>query len=190
MSILDNLALLKPQLSEMEVSSVTASIAIRSKYIGKVAITDRKDIATNTIQTTTKVKALLANAKQVKAITPLCIGVSTMAVSLSLLIPTIIKALNIVNSIQLVMELYLACPLFSILAVAASNRTITIGVQCFSKFDLVGRIWLSSLEQIQTRWIDGGPLPGVFLPNPIVGSMMGGQCIVVMVLAAAKSMYF
>jgi len=125
-----------------------------------VAVADGKEIAANTIQCAAEAEALLANAERVKAITPLCVGVGATAASLSLLAPTIIEALNIGNSVQFVTELYLFCPLVSVLAAAVANlaleetrgfatRAINIGVRRFAKSGLVGRTWLSSSEQVQ-----------------------------------------
>mmetsp|Transcript_4233 Transcript_4233/g.9575 ORF Transcript_4233/g.9575 Transcript_4233/m.9575 type:complete len:240 (-) Transcript_4233:475-1194(-) len=144
----------------IETVPVTASITIGSEYIGKVAVADGKEIAANTIQCAAEAEALLANAERVKAITPLCVGAGATAASLSLLAPTIIEALNIGNSVQFVTELYLFCPLVSVLAAAVANlaleetrgfatRAINIGVRRFAKSGLVERKWLSSSEQVQ-----------------------------------------
>lgn len=178
MALLDNLASSQPQLSSTEVglllgavlasgmgpiffpgtsvtevlapaaAAFTASITIGSEYIGRVAVADGKEIAANTIQCAAEAEAFLANAERVKAITPLCVGLGATAASLTLLTPTIIEALHIGNSVIMITELYLLCPLVSVLAAAVSNlaleetkgfcsRAINVGVRRFSKSGMV-----------------------------------------------------
>lgn len=240
MALLDNLASLRPQLSGTEVglllgavvasgigpiafpgTSVTevlapaaaafsASITIGSEYIGRVAVADGKEIAANSIQCAAEAEALLANAERVKAITPLCVGVCATCASFALLTPTLVDALNIGNSVVLMTELYLLCPLVSVLSAAVanlaleetrgfSNRAINVGVRRFSKSGSVGRTWLSTSEQVRKnsqgkteRWWS---FAGSVLPAPVLGSVLGGpslstKCIVVAALAAAQSAYF
>jgi len=240
MALLDNLASLKPQLSGTEVglllgavlasgigpilfpgtsvtevlapaaAAFTASITIGSEYIGRVAVADGKEIAANSIQCAAEGEAFLANAERVKAITPLCVGVGATCASFALLTPTIIDAINIGNSAIMITELYLLCPLISVLAAAVSNlaleetkgfasKAVNVGVRRFSKSGMVGRTWLSSSEQVQKtskaktdRWWS---FAGSVLPAPIIGSILGGpslsaKCIVVAALAAAQSAYF
>lgn len=157
-----------------------------------------------------QIQAFLANAERVKAITPLCVGVGATCASLTLLTPTIIDALQVGNSVIMITELYLLCPLVSVLAAAVANlaleetrgfcqRAINVGVRRFSKSGMVGRTWLSTSEQVQRnsksktdRWWS---FAGSVLPAPIIGSIVGGpslsaKCIVVAALAAAQSAYF
>jgi hypothetical protein len=146
----------------------------------------------------------------VKAITPLCVGVGATCASFALLTPTIVDALNVGNSVIMITELYLLCPLVSVLAAAVANlaleetrgfatRAINVGVRRFSKRSAVGRTWLSSVEMTQRlsrsktdRWWS---FAGSVLPAPIIGSVVGGpslsaKCIIVAALAAAQSAYF
>ncbi|KAL3778758.1 hypothetical protein ACHAWO_011412 [Cyclotella atomus] len=239
MTILDNLASLQPQLSLPEVglllgavtasgigpivfpgtsvtevlapaaAAFTASITIGSEYIGRVAVADGKEIAANAIQCAAEAEAFLANAERVKAITPLCVGLGATCASFALLTPTLVEVLNL-NSVQLITQLYIFCPLVAILSAAVANlaleetrdysyRAINVGVRRFSKGGDVGRTWLSSAEQIQRnsrtktdRWWS---FAGSVLPAPIIGSIFGppalsAKCIVVAALAAAQSAYF
>lgn len=154
MAILDNLASLQPQLSGTEVglllgaiaasgvgpiffpgtsvtevlapaaAAFTAAITIGSEYIGRVAVADGKEIAANTIQCAAEAEAFLANAERVKAITPLCVGVGATCASFALLTPTIVDALNVGNSVIMITELYLLCPLVSVLAAAVANLAL------------------------------------------------------------------
>jgi hypothetical protein len=107
-------------------------------------------------------------------------------------------------------ELYLLCPLVSVLAAAVANlaleetrefagRAINVGVRRFAKSGNVGRTWMSTSEQIvkgsklkTDRWWS---FAWSVLPAPIIGSIVGGpnlstKCIVVAALAAAQSAYF
>jgi hypothetical protein len=107
----------------------------------------------------------------------------------------------------MITELYLLCPLVSVLAAAVANlaleetrgfatRAINVGVRRFSKRSAVGRTWLSSVEMTQRlsrsktdRWWS---FAGSVLPAPIIGSVVGGpslsaKCIIVAALAAAQS---
>jgi hypothetical protein len=191
-------------------AAFTAAITIGSEYIGRVAVADGKEIAANTIQCAAEAEAFLANAERVKAITPLCVGVGATCASFALLTPTIVDALQVGNSVILITELYLLCPLISVLAAAVANlaleetrgfatRAINVGVRRFSKRSAVGRTWLSSVEMTQRvsrsktdRWWS---FAGSVLPAPIIGSFVGGpslsaKCIIVAALAAAQSAYF
>ena len=173
-------------------------------------IPHRGRIAANTIQCAAEAEAFLANAERVKAITPLCVGVGATCASFALLTPTIVDALNVGNSVIMITELYLLCPLVSVLAAAVANlaleetrgfatRAINVGVRRFSKRSAVGRTWLSSVEMTQRlsrsktdRWWS---FAGSVLPAPIIGSVVGGpslsaKCIIVAALAAAQSAYF
>ncbi|KAL7448140.1 hypothetical protein ACHAWC_000952, partial [Mediolabrus comicus] len=191
-------------------AAFTASITIGSEYLGRVAVADGKEIAANTIQCAAEAEALLANAERVKAITPLCVGVGATCASFALLTPTIVEAFRLAGSVQLMTELYLLCPLVSVLAAAVANlaleetrefagRAINVGVRRFAKSGSVGKTWMSTSEQIQkgsklktTRWWS---FAFSVLPAPIIGSVVGGpnlstKCIIVAALAAAQSAYF
>lgn len=191
-------------------AAFTASITIGSEYLGRVAVADGKEIAANTIQCAAEAEALLASAERVKAITPLCVGVGATCASFALLTPTIVETLRLSGSVQLMTELYLLCPLVSVLAAAVANlaleetreyagRAINVGVRRFAKSGSVGRTWMSTSEQIQKgsklktdRWWS---FAWSVLPAPIIGSIVGGpnlstKCIVVAALAAAQSAYF
>lgn len=137
-------------------------------------------------------------------------GVCATCASFTLLTPTLVEALNLRSSVILMTELYLLCPLVSVLSAAVANlaleetrgfasRAVNVGVRRFSKSGNVGRTWLSSSEQVQRnsrakteRWWS---FVGSVLPAPVVGSILGGplfstKCIVVAALAAAQSAYF
>ncbi len=64
------------------------------------------------------------NAKRVKAITPLCVGVGATCASFTLLTPTIVDALNVGNSVIMITKLYIICPLVGVLAAAVANLAL------------------------------------------------------------------
>lgn len=171
---------------------------------------DGKEIAANAIQCAAEAESFLANAERVKAISPLCVGIGATCAAFSLLAPAIIEAMNLGSSVILITEIYLFCPLVSVLAAAVCNlaleetkgfasRATNVGVRRFSKRSMIGQTWLSSSEQVQRnsksktdRWKS---FVGSVLPAPIVGSILGGpslsaKCIVITALAAVQSAYF
>eukprot|EP00579_Thalassiosira_antarctica_P029473 CAMPEP_0202029820 /NCGR_PEP_ID=MMETSP0905-20130828/64177_1 /ASSEMBLY_ACC=CAM_ASM_000554 /TAXON_ID=420261 /ORGANISM="Thalassiosira antarctica, Strain CCMP982" /LENGTH=297 /DNA_ID=CAMNT_0048593597 /DNA_START=134 /DNA_END=1024 /DNA_ORIENTATION=+ len=186
MAVLDNVASSQVQLSRTEVglllgavlasgmgpilgvtevlapaaAAFTASITMGSEYIGRVAVADGKEIAANTIQAAAEAEGFLASAERVKAISPLCVGVCVTFASFALITPTIIDALGIDNSITSMTELYLFCPLVSVLSASVSNLALeetrgfatsaaNVGQRRFSKNNKIGKNWVSSSEQVQ-----------------------------------------
>jgi hypothetical protein len=148
---------------------------------------------------------LLANAERAKAITPLCVGIGATAATFSLLVPVLLGNLHV----DIVNEVYLACPLISILSASVSSlalqetrffstRATSVGNRRFAKSGLVGRTWMSSAEQIVRKSAGGREKWRTFvfsvLPAPIMGSMVPGsfatKSIVVAALAAAQSAFF
>ena len=190
-------------------AAFAASIGIGAEYIGKVAVADGKEVAAATIQCAAEAEGFLANAERVKAVTPLCVGVGATGASFALLAPVIIDALGVAGNTQMVTEIYLFCPLISVLSAAVaglalqeirqfSSRAISVGNRRFAKSGIVGRTWLSSTELIDKksastsdRWRSFGL--GV-LPAPILGALIPGalatKCIVVAALAAAQSAFY
>jgi hypothetical protein len=147
-------------------------------------------------------EGLLANAERAKAITPLCVGVSATATTLSLLAPVLLGNMDTL----IIGEAYLICPLLSILSTAVASlalqdtklfsaRATSVGNRRFARSGLVGRTWLSSPEQIknksntsQQKW--SGIALNV-LPAPLIGVLVPGadlatKSIIVTALAAAQ----
>jgi len=238
MEILDNIAGKRPQLGPLEfvllslsvaattlspltlpyaitevlapsAAAFVASIGIGAEYVGRVAVADSKEIAATAIRAAAEAEGALAAAERAKAIVPLCVGVGATAASLSLLAPVIIELLQINNNLQLVTELYLLCPLLSILSAALaslalqetmsySSKAISIGQRRFAKSGLVGRTWLSATEQIERsskrstdRWKS---FSFAVLPAPIIAAVVPGtlptKTIIATALAACQSAYF
>lgn len=186
-------------------STVSAAIGIGAEYVGRVSVADGKEVAASTIQCAAEAEGLLANAERAKAINPLCVGLSTTAATCSLLVPVLLS--NIEKSI--VNEIFLVCPLISILSAAVSSlalqetkgfcqRAISVGNRRFARSGLVGRSWLSASEQITSKTASGRKKWTNFcltvLPAPILGSMvpgasLGTKAIIVAALAAAQTAF-
>eukprot|EP00536_Pseudo-nitzschia_multiseries_P005439 jgi/Psemu1/190462/e_gw1.101.61.1 len=235
MQLLDNLAGQRPQLTALELimlsASVTAAssspwimggrltevlpptaaafsaaIGIGAEYVGRVAVADGKEVAAATICCASEAEGFLANAERAKAITPLCVGVSATATTLSLLVPVLLTntpASSIMN------EFYLACPLVSVLSAAVAalalqdtkvycNQATSVGNRRFAKSGLVGRTWKSTSEQITGKTdiyrIKWRSFIFSVLPAPILGALVPGaalatKSVIVTALAAAQVAY-
>jgi len=191
-------------------AAFSAAIGIGAEYTGKVAVADGKEIAAATIQCAAEAEGLLANAERVKAITPLCVGISATSATFALVAPVLIETIDKTSSPQLVTELYLLSPLVAVLAAAVASlalqetrsycsRAIDVGNRRFAKSGAIGRTWLSTSEQVtrastrtKTKWrnfainVLPAPLIGVLLP----GAVLATKTIIVASIAAAQSAYF
>lgn len=189
-------------------AAFSAAIGLGAEYRGKVAVADGKEVAAVSIQCAAEAEALLANAERAKAITPLCVGVGATAATFALLVPVLLDIVGISN-LQVMTEIYLCCPLLSILSAAVSSlalqettsfaqRAIGIGNRRFARSGIVGQTWLSSTEQIDlksktssSKWRS---FSAAVLPAPLIGALVPGalptKTIVVAALAAAESAYF
>ena len=185
---------------------VSAAIGIGAEYVGRVAVADGKEVAASTIMCAAEAEGLLANAERAKAVTPLCVGVGATATSFALLLPVLLGGLDRV----ILDEVYLACPLVSVLAAAVcslalqdtktfSQRATSVGNRRFARSGLVGRTWLSAAEQITGKSNNNRQKWKTFslsvLPAPILGALVPGtsiatKSIIVTALAAAQSAYF
>jgi len=186
-------------------AAFSAAIGIGAEYVGRVSVADGKEVAAATIACAAEAEGLLANAERSKAILPLCVGVSATATTLSLLVPVLLENADTV----ILGEIYLACPLVSVLSAAVASlalqdtrlfarRATSVGNRRFARSGLVGRTWLSSPEQIQNKssttqkkWRS---LFLNVLPAPVVGFFIPGadfptKSIIVTALAAAQTAY-
>lgn len=188
-------------------AAFSASIGIGAEYVGKVAVADGKEVAAATLQCAAEAESFLAQAERVKAVLPLCVGIGATGASFTLLAPALIERIS--SNTQLVTELYLLCPLVSVLAAAVASlalqetkilcsRAISVGNRRFAKSGLVGRTWLSATEQIQRssdrtseKWRS---FAWSVIPAPVIGALVPGaistKTIVVGALAACQSAYF
>lgn len=234
--LLDNITAEKPQLSRLEVTllfssvmaacagplfpdglkiaevlapaaaALNAAVGIGAEYTGKVAVADGKEVAAAALQCAAEAEGFLARAERVKAITPLCVGISATAATVSLVAPVVLDSLS---PALVVTELYLLCPLISVLGASVaslslqetrlySSRAISVGNRRFAKGGLVGRTWLSASEQIEKssqqtseRWKS---FALSVLPAPFIGSIIPGplstKAVIVSALAAAQCAFF
>ncbi|GKY91097.1 hypothetical protein MPSEU_000082500 [Mayamaea pseudoterrestris] len=238
MQVLDRMAAQKPQLSAFEFAMLSgavlsaasgplilggtitnflapsmaafiAAIGIGAEYTGKVAVADSKEVAAVSIQCAAEAESFLAAAERAKAITPVCVGVGATAASFSLLVPVLLDTMNIASNLQRVTEIYLFCPLISLLAAAVADlslqetkslaaRAIGVGNRRFARSGLVSRTWMSSTELIERKssaqydkWVT---FSLSVLPAPIIGALVPGalptKTIVVTALAACETAYF
>jgi len=183
-----------------------AAIGIGAEYVGKVAVADGKEVAAATIQCAAEAEGVLANAERAKAITPLCVGVATVAASFALLVPVLLDSLG--GNVQFMTEVYLCCPLVAVVSAAVAslalqetksyaNQAIGVGNRRFARSGLVAKTWLSSAEQIERKSETAGSKWRSFalsaLPAPLLGAFVPGalptKTIVVAALAAAQSAF-
>lgn len=167
---------------------------------------DAKEIAAASICCAAEAEGLLANAERAKAITPLCVGIGATATTFSLLVPVLLENIDrmILN------EIYLACPLISVLSAAVaslalqdtksySSRATNVGNRRFARAGLVGKTWLSSPEQITGKSDSAREKWRNFclsvLPAPILGALIPGaalatKSIIIAAFAALQSAFF
>ena len=237
MQSLDRIAGQKPQLSALEVTllssavlsaafgpvlfgqiteflapaaaAFSAAIGIGAEFTGKVAVADGKEVAAAALQCSAEAEGLLANAERAKAICPLCVGVGASAATLALVVPVLLDTIGVGGNLQLMTEIYLFCPLVSVLAAAVAslalqetqgfaNRAVGIGNRRFARSGMVGRTWMSTSELIDRKSADATEKWKTFclsvLPAPVLGSLVPGalptKTIIVAAIAAAQSAYF
>ncbi|OEU19067.1 hypothetical protein FRACYDRAFT_237358 [Fragilariopsis cylindrus CCMP1102] len=239
MNLLDNLAGQRPQLTVLELillsfsvtaasaspwifggqlaevlpptaAAFSAAIGIGAEYVGRVAVADGKEVAAATICCASEAEGFLANAERAKAITPLCVGVSATATTFSLLVPLVLEHMSSSSPTSLLYnELYLACPLISVLSAAVCSlalqdtkvfcdRATSVGNRRFAKSGLVGRTWKSTSEQVTSKTESYRKKWRSFifcvLPAPILGSIVPGAAlatkgVIITALAAAQTAY-
>jgi len=190
-------------------STLSAAVGFSAEYLGKVAVSQGKEIAATTLQAAAEAELLLAQAERAKAIVPLCVGISASAAAFALLVPALLGELA-TRGLGLVVstEIYLLCPLIAVLAAAVAalaaqestslaGRAIGVGARRFSSSADVGRTWKSATEQIessvdrsQQKWASFtlGVLPAPFIGLLVPGSLSFGA-IVVAAVAAAQCAY-
>jgi len=204
--------LLDARVTELLVPSmaaVSAAVGISAEYVGKVAISNGKEVAAVAIQAAAEAESILAAAERTKAVVPLCVGVATTASAFALLIPALVSEINIKHGIKLVEEVYLICPLIAVLAAAVAglamqeskqqaSRASGIGNRRFASSDEVNRTWMSATEQISIssdratrKWFTFG---GAVLLAPVLGVFTPGslpfKAIVTAAIASCQAAYY
>jgi hypothetical protein len=138
------------------------------------------------------------------------VGIGATAATLSLLVPVLVdSAFGGSANLQLSTEIYLLCPIISVLASAVAglavqevksycSTAIGVGNRRFARSSIVSRSWLSATEMIVlkskndvTKWRS---FFFSVLPAPVLGALIPGalptKTIVVAALAAAGSAYY
>jgi len=234
MQMLDRMVIQKPQLSTLEFSllclsviaaasgpflggevtsvlspasaAFSAAIGIGAEYVGKVAVADSKEVAASALSCSAEAEGFLANAERVKAVTPICVGIGATAATFALLIPVLLKDMNIPQTFT---EVYLLCPLVGIFTASVANlaleetksfcrRAMSVGNRRFAKSGLVGRTWLSSTEQIAQKSSGTSRKWRTFavsvLPAPLIGALIPGalptKTIVTTAVAATQTAFY
>ena len=238
MDILDNVAGRTPQLTRLELlilattvavsaaspvifdlkvvellvpsmAAVAASIGLSAEYVGKVAVSNGKEVAALAIQVAAEAEILLASAERTKAILPLCVGISTTASAFALLAPNLLQAVKFNFGYDVMSESLLFFPLVAVLCAAIAGlatqesrdiaaRAAGLGARRFASSKLVGRTWLSATEQVDIsakrlslKWRSFAT--GV-LPAPIIAALCPGtlafKAIVCAAVAAAQAAYY
>jgi hypothetical protein len=190
-------------------AALSASVAISSEYVGKVAVANGKEFSALAIQAAAEAEALLAAAERTKAVLPLCVGIATTASAFALLAPSLVSEISVKFGMEVVNEVYLVCPLVAVLAAAIAglatqeaqglaSRAIGVGNRRFSTSKSVGATWLSATEQVEVnsrrltkKWSSFAL--GV-APAPLVASLFPGnfmlKTIICAAIAAAQAAYY
>ena len=190
-------------------AALSAAVGISAEYVGKVAVSNGKEIAALAMQAAAEAESILAQAERAKAILPLCVGISTTASAFALLIPSLAAELQSKLTIPIVAEYFLICPIIAVLGAAiaglASEETITlssraagVGNRRFASSTTVGVTWRSQTEQVEAssmkvtrKWTSFAY--GV-VPAPIIAALFPGiisfKAVVCAAVAAAQAAYY
>lgn len=190
-------------------AALAASVGISAEYVGKVAITNGKEVSALAIQAAAEAEAVLATAERSKAILPLCVGLSTTASAFALLAPSLLLDLGERLNVQVVTEIYLICPIIAVLSSAIAglasqearslaNRAAGIGNRRFASSKSVGITWLSAAEQVElsskrtsSKWnsfalgVSVAPFIAAFIPGSL-----GVKSIICAAIAAVQAAYY
>lgn len=190
-------------------AAVAAAVGISAEYVGRVAVSNGKEIAALAIQAAAESEGVLAQSERVKAILPLCVGIATTASAFSLLAPALIGEINNLYSVEIITEIFLLFPLLAVLSsavaglaaqesISLANKASNVGVRRFASSETVGITWKSQAEQVETqskrlsvRWKNFAY--GV-IPAPLVAAIWPGNlslsCIICAAVAACQAAYY
>ena len=190
-------------------AALSAAVGISAEYVGKVAVSNGKEIAALAMQAAAEAESILAQAERAKSILPLCVGIATTASAFALLIPSLTAELVDKMSFAVAEEVFLICPLIAVLGAAigglASQETISlssrasgVGNRRFASSTIVGVTWQSQTEQVEgasrkstKKWQSFAF--GV-LPAPIIAALFPGalpfKSVVCAAAAAAQAAYY
>ena len=111
-------------------AALSAAVGISAEYVGRVAVSNGKEIAALAMQAAAEAEGVLAQSERVKAILPLCVGIATTASAFSLLAPALMAEITSLYGVEVVSEALLVFPLLAVLAAAiaglASQESISL----------------------------------------------------------------
>ena len=103
-------------------AALSASVGISAEYIGKIAVSNGKELAALAIVAAAEAESMLAEAEKSKAVLPLCVGIATTASVFSLVAPIFLKELGETSNMRIMTEIYFAFPIVALLAVAVARQ--------------------------------------------------------------------
>lgn len=190
-------------------AALSAAVGISAEYVGRVAVSNGKEIAALAMQAAAEAEGVLAQSERAKAILPLCVGIATTASAFSLLAPALIAEITALYGVDVVTETLLVFPLLAVLAAAIAglasqesislaNRASNVGVRRFASSEIVGITWKSQTEQVEQsalrmnmKWKNFAY--GV-VPAPLIAALWPGNlslsCIICAAVAAMQAAYY
>lgn len=190
-------------------AAIPAAIGISSEYVGKISVSNGKEIASTTLQAAAEAEIFLASAERSKAVVPLCVGVAVVAGTGALFAPAFVEDFLVRFGAQIANEFFLAWPLIAVLSAAVAglsyqetqnlcNRAIGTGTRRFAKSGDIGRTWLSATEQVTNNSDKLKDKISTFaigtLPAPLLASLLPGsiefKCVVCATSAAAQAAFY
>ncbi|KAK3258254.1 hypothetical protein CYMTET_32694, partial [Cymbomonas tetramitiformis] len=189
-------------------AALAASIGISAEYVGRVAVANGKEVAASALQAAAEAEQLLSKAERIKAVLPLCVGVSATCSAFALLsaeaVPLLVAQTNIPAPVFLLWWPVVAQLVAAISAQATEEsnglalRAIGVGNRRFASSNDVGRTWMSAPEQIldsskrtQEKWVSfaigvlPGPTAAIFFPGTLEV-----KAVVASATAAAQAAYY
>lgn len=196
-------------------AALAATIGVSAEYSGRMTSAEGKEVAAVTLQAAAEAEAVLSRSERVKAIMPLCVGISAGGAAFSLLAPALIEEFSAVRLLApfvsgLGAEVFLLFwPFAAVMAAAIAslaareccelaNRAIGVGERRLSSKNTVSRTWLSATEQIaistgntRSKWWG---FAKAILPAPTLGVLLPGalaaKAVVMAAVAAAQAAYY
>lgn len=187
-------------------AALSASVGISAEYIGKIAVSNGKELAALAIVAAAEAESILAEAEKSKAVLPLCVGIATTASVLSLAAPIFLKELSETHNIRFMTEIYFVFPIVALLAVVIARQAALESQKLASRVSSVDATKPGSLLRTFSRKVEpytrndaatNDNWRGFALglaPSPILALIFPGsistKTIVCAALAAAQSAYY
>ena len=187
-------------------AALSASVGISAEYIGKIAVSNGKELAALAIVAAAEAESILAEAEKSKAVLPLCVGIATTASVFSLAAPMFLKELSETHNIRFMTEIYFVFPIVALLAVAIARQAALESQKLANRVSSVDATKPGSLLRTFSRKVEpytrndaatNDNWRGLALglaPSPILALIFPGsistKTIVCAALAAAQSAYY